>query len=115
MTDINKQNSGSFLSGSSETTSKAPFYKNLKLHDFYTYGHATHVTPISQEFLEGFIGFFEREGSFLSGNTLDKCNNSTNTRLRISIPQKEKRILEMIQKTFGFGSLHCWEQKKQIY
>lgn len=115
MTDINKQNNESFLSGSSETTSKAPFYKNPKFDDFYTYGQFPHVPQISQEFLEWFIGFFEGEGSFLSGNTLDKRNHSTNTRLRIAISQKEKRILEMIQKTFGFGSLQCWERNQNIY
>jgi hypothetical protein len=113
--DWYKETKQRFLSGSSETTSKAPFYKNLKFHDFYTYGQVTHVPHISQEFLEWFIIFFEGEGSFLSGNTWDKRNHSTNTRLRISISQKEKGILEIIQKTFGFGSLHCWEQNQNIY
>jgi hypothetical protein len=115
MTNINKQNNESFLSGSSETTGKAPFYKNSKFDDFYTYGQASHVPRISQEFLEWFIGFFEGEGSFISDNTLDKRNNRVGTRLRVSLCQKEKRILEIIQKTFGFGSLHCWERNQKTY
>lgn len=72
------------------------------------YGQTSHVPRISQEFFEG-------EGSFISGNTLNKPNSATNIPLWISLFQKEKRILEILQKIFGFGNLYSWEQNQQTY
>lgn len=92
--------------GSSETTRKAPYFD---FSDFYKYGHAEHVPRISEEFLEWFIGFFEGDGS------LSYRENGSYTRLSVSVAQKEKKILDKIAYTFGFGRVSCTSSKSSVW
>lgn len=92
--------------GSSETIRKAPYFD---FNDFYKYGHAAHVPRISEAFLEWFIGFFEGDGS------LSYTENNSYTRLRFSLAQKEKKIIEQISYTFGFGRVSRTSSKTSIW
>nr|YP_009367879.1 putative LAGLIDADG homing endonuclease [Hazenia capsulata]ARK14893.1 putative LAGLIDADG homing endonuclease [Hazenia capsulata] len=103
---------GKILNGPSETTSKT---SSFDFTDFYKYGQAEHVAHIPKEFLEWFVGFFEGDGSLSSFATLDKRDGRRGTRLRVEIGQKEKNILQLIQKTFGFGNLRIDRRKNTIY
>lgn len=112
---IDKSNS----CGSSETTRKASIF-NFDL--FYAYGHAVHVPRISEAFLEWFIGFFEGDGSISWSKESvhyrpknDFRPEKVYTRLRFSIVQKEKQIIELIAFTFGFGSVSSFRKKKTVY
>jgi hypothetical protein len=106
--------------GSSETIRKAP---KFDFDNFYKYGHAKHVPRIPETFLEWFIGFFEGDGYLgFSKNTF--CTRVSHgkiykqrvcERLTFQISQKEKRIIEKIADTFGFGTVHCYRQKETIY
>ncbi len=109
---IIQQNSGSFLNEPSETTSKA---SSFDFTDFYKYGQAEHVPPISEKFLEWFIGFFEGDGSLWSYATLDKRDGREGARFQLNISQKEKSIIEKIQKVFGFGTINSFNQNGKIY
>ena len=94
--------------GSSETIRKAPTFH---FDDFYKYGHAKHVPRIPETFLEWFIGFFEGDG-YLGFSKKTIC---TRERLTFQISQKEKRIIEKIADTFGFGTVNCYKKKEGIY
>ena len=87
--------------GSSETTRKAP---DFLFDDFYKYGHVDHVPRIEKSFLEWFIGFFEGDGY------MGYTDEGGYYRLRFSICQKEKRIIDIISYTFGFGSISSFQQ-----
>ena len=106
---------------SSETIRKALIFS---FDDFYAYGHASHVPRISESFLEWFIGFFEGDGSlsYTCGTAIERSHNGKIStkhvyeRVMFSICQKEKRIIEKIAYTFGFGSVSNFKNKnEQIY
>jgi hypothetical protein len=82
------------------------FYKK------YGQENPTNVVP-DQSFLEWFIGFFEGEGSWQT-----RINNEIKPKRRelsIVISQKEKKILTLIQKTFGFGQVNSFKTKHSRY
>lgn len=101
--------------GSSETIRRAP---DFNFDDFYKYGHADHVPRIEEKFLEWFIGFFEGDGylGFSKKRFYNRIRNGKNytepvsERLIFNICQKEKRIIEKIAYTFGFGSVSSFKQ-----
>lgn len=97
---------------SSETPSKA---SSFDFQLFYKYGQAPHVPRISEAFLEWFIGFFEGDGTFYFYDTLDKRDGRKSCRLLASFLQKEKNIVEIVHKTFGFGNIRMSKKKDQIY
>lgn len=97
---------------SSETLSKA---SSFDFQLFYKYGQAPHVQRISEAFLEWFIGFFEGDGTFYFYDTLDKRNGRKSCRLLTSFAQKEKNIVEIVHKTFGFGNIRMSKKKDQVY
>ena len=105
---------------SSETIRKAPYFN---FEDFYKYGHAKHVPHIEESFLEWFIGFFEGDGylGFSKNHVYNRLINkkkykkSVCERLKLSICQKERRVIEMIAFKFGFGSISSFKQNKTIY
>lgn len=106
--------------GSSETIRKALYFN---FNHFYKYGHAHHVPRIEESFLEWFIGFFEGNGSF--GFSKKRCSNrlrngknyaeSVCERLVLTICQKERRVIEKIAHTFGFGSVFYFKTNGNIY
>lgn len=115
--------------GSSETIRKALYFN---FNDFYQYGHAHHVPRIKESFLEWFIGFFEGDGSLSFSNkrflNRPKNYNYSNgagaeknyiepvcERLVLTICQKERRIIEKIAYTFGFGSVSCFKKNENVY
>ncbi|MGC1205919.1 MAG: LAGLIDADG family homing endonuclease [Flavobacteriaceae bacterium] len=106
--------------GSSETIRKAPFFN---FDDFYKYGHASHVPRISETFLEWFVGFFEGDGSlgFSNKRYYNRLRNGQSSlepvceRLFFSICQKERRIIEKIAYTFGFGTVSCLKKNGNNY
>jgi hypothetical protein len=108
------------ICGSSETIRQAPCFH---FEFFYKYAHAKHVPRISEEFLEWFIGFFEGDGyiGFSKPYVFERCRNKkiykevACERLRFSICQKEKRIIEKIAYTFGFGSVSSFIINKKTY
>ena len=106
--------------GSSETIRKTP---RFNFDDFYKYGHAEHVPRIDESFLEWFIGFFEGDGSlsYSKESIFVRIRNGKQTkekvceRLRFSIVQKEKKIIEKICFTFGFGRVSSYRKSNQLY
>nr|YP_009367417.1 putative LAGLIDADG homing endonuclease [Sarcinofilum mucosum]ARK14454.1 putative LAGLIDADG homing endonuclease [Sarcinofilum mucosum] len=98
--------------GSSETTRKAPCFSTT---DFYDYGHAAHVPLISESFLQWFIGFFEADGHFSCYTQKNVSGKVTTQRLKISISQKEKKIIETIAYTFGFGNVSSFQRNDVTY
>ena len=106
--------------GSSETIRKAPYFN---FEDFYKYGHAKHVPRIEESFLEWFIGFFEGDGylGFSKSRIYNRVRNGkiykevVYERLRFSICQKERKIIENIAYKFGFGRISSFNQKGEIY
>lgn len=106
--------------GSSETIRKALYFD---FNDFYKYGHAHHVPRIEESFLEWFIGFFEGDGflGFSKKRFFNRKRNGKNyiepvcERLYLTICQKERRVIENIAYTFGFGSISNFKQGKNIY
>ena len=110
----------SILGGSSETIRKAPTFL---FDDFYAYGHADHIPRIPESFLEWFIGFFEGDGSlgYTKSGTYERSRNGKNytelvcERLRFNITQKEKRIIEKIAYTFGFGRVSSFQRNGNTY
>jgi hypothetical protein len=106
--------------GSSETTCNASYFC---FDDFYRYGHADHIPRIPERFLEWFIGFFEGDGSFSYTKTsiYNRSRNekiyaeSVSSRLRFSICQKERHIIEKIAYTFGFGRVSKFTSVKKTY
>lgn len=106
--------------GSSETIRKALYFN---FNDFYKYGHAHHVPRIKESFLEWFIGFFEGDGSlsFSKKRYFNRLSNGKNytepvcERLVLTICQKERRIIEKIAYTFGFGSVSSFKKNKNVY
>lgn len=60
----------------------------------------------NKEFLEWFIGFFEGDGGLI---------NFKNGRNSIVIVQKEKKILDEIQKTLKIGNVQIHSKKKEIF
>ena len=97
---------------SSETTRKA---SSFDFSDFYKYGQPENVPRISETFLEWFIGFFEGDGCLISRDTFDKRYATINKRFGVQIGQKEKNIVEIIQKTFGFGNISIWKRGDEVY
>ena len=82
--------------GSSETIRKTTF-KSFSVFNFSNYAKNTvsHKNKINSSFLEWFIGFAERDTSFIV---------STN-RLFFIINQKEKKVLHTIRTNLGFGKI----------
>ena len=118
---IKKGSTFHLLSGSSETIRKA---LTFSFDDFYAYGHAEHVPRISESFLEWFIGFFEGDGnlSYTRETRIERSRNGKIStehvceRVVFSMCQKEKRIIEKIAYTFGFGNVSNFKNKnEQIY
>ena len=111
---VKKNTKAEFLSlgKSSETTSEA---SSFDFTDFFKSGQGGHVPLIPTDFLEWFIGFFEGDGSVYSYATLDKRDGRQGTSLQFSIAQKKKNIIEILQKTFGFGSLSLFQKDGEVY
>lgn len=80
--------------GSSETIRKTTF-------NFFNYAKNTvsHKTKINKDFLEWFIGFTEKDGSFIVSNN----------RLFFIINQKEEKILHSIRTNLGFGKVSTYK------
>lgn len=93
--------------GSSETTREASLFD---FRDFYKYGQSPHVPRISEAFLEWFIGFYEEDGSICFRQRPERLRQKARFELTLQIVQKEKKILDIIQKTFGFGYL-CFNKR----
>ncbi len=106
--------------GSSETIRKAPYFN---FYDFYTYGHAKHVPRISETFLEWFIGFFEGDGylGFSKKRFYTRLRNGkvykeqVCERLYFHICQKERKIIEKLAYSFGFGGVSSFTKKGEVY
>ena len=106
--------------GSSETIRKAPYFC---FEAFYKYGHAHHVPHISENFLQWFIGFCEGDGSFsyTKASIYHRQRNGKSytehvcERLRFSICQKERRIVEKIAYIFGFGCVSSFNKDGETY
>lgn len=106
--------------GSSETIRKAPYFC---FEDFYKYAHAHHVPRIDESFLQWFIGFCEGDGSFSYTKTsvYHRQRNGksyiehVSERLRFSICQKERRIVEKIAYKFGFGRVSSFNKGEETY
>ena len=80
--------------GSSETIRKTTFnFFN------YTQNIVSHHIKINKDFLEWFIGFAEKHGSFIVSNN----------RLFFIINQKEQKILYIIKKNLGFGKVSTYK------
>ena len=111
---VKKKTKAEFLSlgESSETTSEA---SSFDFTDFFKSGQAGQVPLIPTDFLEWFIGFFEGDGSVYSYATLDKRDGRQGISLQFLITQKEKNILVILQKTFGFGSLSIYQRDGEVY
>lgn len=80
--------------GSSETIRKTTF-------NFYNYTKniVSHKKTINVDFLEWFIGFVEKHGSFIVSNN----------RLFFIINQKQEKILHSIRTNLGFGKVSTYK------
>ena len=73
--------------GSSETTREASLFD---FRDFYKYGQSSHVSRISEAFLEWLLGFYEGDG-YIGFRQRPKClNQNARLELTLEIDQKEK-------------------------
>ena len=107
-------------SGFSETIRKELTF-NFDL--FYKHGQADHVPRMNETFLEWFTGFFDGDGSlgFSKPSAYLRCRNSkiyqenVKTRLRFTITQKEKHIIQQLADNFGFGSVSSWSKNNIVY
>ncbi len=90
--------------GSSETIREASS-NNFQIQFSFVkfYKHISMDNTPSKKFLEWFIGFFEGEGSWI--HRFDNRSKPNRKELYISLGQKEKNILKIIQKTFDFGTI----------
>lgn len=108
----------SFFKGSSETTREAPFsilQKKTHTTSFFEFDDYLRVAPLHKRnpnlrFLEWFVGFTEGDGTF----SVRKGSNGK-PRLLFEICQKDPKVLYLIKKTLGFGSVKISKRKGKTY
>nr|AOC61488.1 putative LAGLIDADG homing endonuclease [Rhexinema sarcinoideum] len=89
--------------GSSETPREAPLHKAFNFDFYFEFFQPKHIKTKNSSFLEWFVGFSERDGSFIVFKK--KCF--------FMINQKNIQLLYKIKKYLGFSQVICYTQNSQ--